>query len=597
MVSLKRSLALFSFAALVAAQGDEAPPTDGTESICNVDVSENAVCYKDSEPAKFDKTRPIARLHIGRSWCTGWLFGSEGHMITNNHCISTADFAGQTMAEFEAATPGCNDPFSMGSSPGVYVANSTTLVINDGALDFALVKLNVNPGLNLAKYGYLQARDSEAVLNEAAYVIGHSYGKPKRIALTKDNAPGKITTTSYTEERPSDCHNVDRLGHNLDTEGGSSGSPLIAANTNLVIGLHNCGGCKAGTTEYGSNYAVKMSQIVTFLRNKNLLPKDAVAGAVSPVTPPPVTQAPVTPAPAPWDSRFNPLEANTDYADFDFASTQRAAAADCTTDCANTPGCKLFVWSSFNGGTCWLKSAQGAKRSSFGTYAAVMKGASPPTPPSTCAADEPNVDYPGNDIASTSNRQFDNCCDDCKNVPGCKYYVWSSYNGGTCWLKSAKSGTAAFDGARAGSIGGNVSPDVPSTCSPVDKQTDYTGEDIGSAAGSLDSCCGACQKNDKCNAYSWYNGVCYLKGRRSATKKNSDVHSGRVYKCAALQQNTDFFGNDLAEVAAIAGEDCCAVCRGYPGCKAFSFANGVCYLKSQKGNDARTSNGVVSASL
>ncbi|KAF0708919.1 hypothetical protein As57867_004581, partial [Aphanomyces stellatus] len=209
-------------------------------------------------------------------------------------------------------------------------------------------------------------------------------------------------------------------------------------------------------------------------------------------------------------------------------------------------------------------------------------------------ADEPNVDYPGNDIASTSNRQFDNCCDDCKIVPGCKYYVWNSYNGGTCWLKSAKSGAAASAGARAGSIGGNV---TLSTCSHVDKQIDYTGEDIGSAAGSLESCCDACQQNDQCNAYSWHNGVCYLKGRRNATLTSSEVYSGRVYKCTALQQNTDFFGNDLTGVSAVAAEDCCAVCRSYSGCKAFSFANGVCYLKSEKGNDPRTSIGVVSASL
>jgi hypothetical protein len=45
-------------------------------------------------------------------------------------------------------------------------------------------------------------------------------------------------------------------------------------------------------------------------------------------------------------------------------------------------------------------------------------------------------------------------------------------------------------------------------------------------------------------------------------------------------------------------EDCCDVCRKYPGCRAFSYtldANGrYCYLKSGKSNDIRTNSNVAS---
>ncbi|RHZ14442.1 hypothetical protein DYB37_011695 [Aphanomyces astaci] len=626
MVSLTNALAVFGLAVLAQAQipsffDDNAQ----AESICNTDESQNVVCYKDSEPAKVSKSSAVARLKISESWCTGWLFGSEGHLITNNHCINNDAAAANTRVEFASVTPGCQDSVSLGSNPGVYATTNVTLILNDVKLDFALVKLNLVDGFDLAPYGYLQASETSVNVNDTAYVMGHPYGKPRRIAMVKDGTTaGRITTTNYTERVQTDCYNVDRLGHNLDTEGGSSGSPLMSATSNLVIGLHNCGGCKASTRAYGSNYAIKITYIVNLLREKNVLPKDAVKSSttVSPTTTPtttaPTTTAPTTTAPttttpttttptttapsttapsttatpttttptttpstttvpstvAPVPSKCSPIEDNTDYAGFDVASTSRANAADCCVDCDSIPGCKLFVWSPFNGGTCWLKSQVGTKVTSVGVKSAVLTSpvttsAPPSTPsPSLFLPAKANYDFPGNDISYVSSRQFKDCCAECTSTYGCNFYVWTDYNSGTCWLKSKQGSdkVLSFGSRAAFAPGGGVAP----TCSPVEVNTDYAGVDIVGVAGPLDTCCDACKANYKCNAYSWFNGVCYLKGKRHGASPNSHVQSARVYKCAAPQVNTDYVGNDIGSVVAEAAEDCCAVCRSTAKYKAYS---------------------------
>ncbi|KAF0714408.1 hypothetical protein As57867_003869, partial [Aphanomyces stellatus] len=211
----------------------------------------------------------------GGYYCTGWLFGSEGHLITNHHCISKAEDAKLVGVEFGAECATCDDPNNdkQLACKGVKVANSTTLLLADESLDFALVKVDVTDSAALvAKYGYLQARDTPAALGESIYVMGHPAIKPKRFALLNDD--GKTATITNTST-PSKCGETDTYAYNADTEGGSSGSPILGASDNKVVALHNCGGC---TATGGQNTGNKMHKIVALLKEKKLLPKDAVAG-------------------------------------------------------------------------------------------------------------------------------------------------------------------------------------------------------------------------------------------------------------------------------------------------------------------------------
>ncbi|RHY78299.1 hypothetical protein DYB30_012907, partial [Aphanomyces astaci] len=106
MVSITKLLLVVGLVTLGQAQIPSFFDDEGNaESICNSDESLNVVCYKDTEPAKVSKSLAVARLLIGGSWCTGWLFGSEGHLITNNHCINNDAAAANTRVEFASVTP------------------------------------------------------------------------------------------------------------------------------------------------------------------------------------------------------------------------------------------------------------------------------------------------------------------------------------------------------------------------------------------------------------------------------------------------------------------------------------------------------------
>ncbi|EEY64855.1 uncharacterized protein PITG_16168 [Phytophthora infestans T30-4] len=50
---------------------------------------------------------------------------------------------------------------------------------------------------------------------------------------------------------------------------------------------------------------------------------------------------------------------NVDYNGNDIGNSPSAAATGCCDICRGRTGCRVFTWSNYNGGTCWLKSQQG----------------------------------------------------------------------------------------------------------------------------------------------------------------------------------------------------------------------------------------------
>ncbi|UCH95573.1 MAG: hypothetical protein JSV88_01665, partial [Candidatus Aminicenantes bacterium] len=71
------------------------------QAICNSDDKEWAKCYLGTD--MYNESRAVCRLLMnGSSACTGWLLGSEGHVMTNNHCIGSQSTASNTDYEFMA---------------------------------------------------------------------------------------------------------------------------------------------------------------------------------------------------------------------------------------------------------------------------------------------------------------------------------------------------------------------------------------------------------------------------------------------------------------------------------------------------------------
>nr|AIG56000.1 secreted protein [Achlya hypogyna] len=136
----------------------------------------------------------------------------------------------------------------------------------------------------------------------------------------------------------------------------------------------------------------------------------------------------------------------------------------------------------------------------------------------SCVSLEQNVDYYGNDIMGVAEPNKLKCCTWCQIVTGCNVFVWNSYNGGTCWLKSKKGDRSTQMGAYAG-----VPPNLPPTCSAIKENTDISpGKDLGfKPAATADLCCALCASFAGCGAYSWSSwngGNCYFKQRASAVE-------------------------------------------------------------------------------
>ncbi|RQM22314.1 hypothetical protein B5M09_010754, partial [Aphanomyces astaci] len=262
----------------------------------------------------------------------------------------------------------------------------------------------------------------------------------------------------------------------------------------------------------------------------------------------------------------------------DIKAVPKLTADECCDECHNTPNCNAFTFTQDNGGTCWLKAVFGEFRHKYKEGSKSARVLHPINPPTICGTLEENTDYPGNDITSTSQTSADACCGDCKATSGCKLFVWSKHNGGTCWLKHTQGAKVTVVGAKA-----SLFLAGPPSCGAVESNVDFVGQDVANVkADQAVDCCAACQSNQACNAYSWSSGVCYLKGRRAETKMTSGVVSVRVYKCSSLESDVNYVGYDLSAVEADVA-DCCAICRQTSNCGAFSWGNGVCYLKTSKG--------------
>ncbi|HEX5744632.1 MAG TPA: serine protease [Archangium sp.] len=243
------------------------------EALCGADDSGWARCYESSEPQLYNHGRAVARLLInGSSACTGWLVGNQGHLLTNNHCIASDTDARNTTYEFMAEGATCaTSCSSWGACPGTVVATGATLVKTDAPRDYTLVQLPTNP---TSTYGFLQLRATGAVVDERIYVPQHPAAYGKKIAVTSSataDASGYAEVYSLTEPA---CQSggPNDVGYYADTQGGSSGSPVIGYADHQVVSLHHCANCP--------NRGVPIQEIITHLGSS--LPACALRGATCP---------------------------------------------------------------------------------------------------------------------------------------------------------------------------------------------------------------------------------------------------------------------------------------------------------------------------
>ncbi|CAL2108026.1 lysyl endopeptidase [Tenacibaculum sp. 190524A02b] len=206
-------------------------------SICSADNKEAIVCYNGTE--MFEKAKAVCRLLIGgSSLCTGWLLGSEGNLMTNNHCIGSASAAQNTDYMFNYQHSNCAGTSNATTD---VVASSATFIKTNSSLDYTLVKLPVNP---TNTYGYLSLSSAIPAAGDRIYIPQHPGGRRKEISVKTDT---DATAGGFSRVYQSSSGSGQQVRYYADTEGGSSGSPVLDYNSNLVIAIHNTGGCPNGS--------------------------------------------------------------------------------------------------------------------------------------------------------------------------------------------------------------------------------------------------------------------------------------------------------------------------------------------------------------
>jgi hypothetical protein len=221
------------------------------ESICGRNETENAACYKSTDPVAYANAKPVARLLInGVELCTAWRVGTQNRMLTNHHCFTTTREAKSTEVWFNYECAQCDG----GSTLRPTKVMGDQVLATDDILDYTL--FSVKNFAQIQSFGYLEIDDRAPVRGEELYIPQHPRGAPT------------VITTQDSSERSGNCAVSDPtydgyatgtdMSYYCDTDGGSSGSPVISRKTNKVIALHHFGGCP--------NSGVRIDRIAEQLR-------------------------------------------------------------------------------------------------------------------------------------------------------------------------------------------------------------------------------------------------------------------------------------------------------------------------------------------
>ena len=211
------------------------------EVICGTDGRKDVACYTAPAKATFN---PIARLLFldGGAWyvCTGSLVpGSNANtLITNNHCISNQTVTGTLEAAFNYQKKACKGNTMETATVyngGTFLKTSSV----DGGLDYTLVTLLGNPA---ATWGMLTPTTLEPSVNSVMLFPQHPAGGIKKLGKFEDSKQ-KVLCTVYTVHQTYGTSAIQsQFNYGCDSEGGSSGSPILNASGTRMWGLHHYGG-------------------------------------------------------------------------------------------------------------------------------------------------------------------------------------------------------------------------------------------------------------------------------------------------------------------------------------------------------------------
>jgi len=239
-------------------------PQPTQEVVCGTDGREDIVCHA-NESMIDAAQKAVARLLFvsgGLQYvCTGWLVaGSNAStMLTNNHCMKNQTEWSSLQAKFNYQRTTCggasNDTTTDYAGGTFLKTNSVNRRGNRGGLDYTIGTLQGNPE---STWGEVVATTLVAPVNTLIWFIQHPGGNQKKIGYWEHSnltSRCKVDTSGATYGQAA---TGSQIGYGCDSEGGSSGSPIINSSTGRAIGLHHYGGVSSNPC---LNSATMMSRV------------------------------------------------------------------------------------------------------------------------------------------------------------------------------------------------------------------------------------------------------------------------------------------------------------------------------------------------
>jgi V8-like Glu-specific endopeptidase len=222
-----RVAALFVLLLFVAMVSRPDQLSAGTTVHCNSDELHNISCHLRNQagaiPGLYMAGRPVAHLVVTKSNgtvgdATGFLVGNGNYLITNNHVVENDDERKTLEVIFNDEL----DAYGQPRSTTTYHADQFVWTNID--LDYTIVHIDGNPQ---SVYGSLPIARRDLIAGEVLRIIQHPNGETKQVSVTECTVADPFLQNGATPYFQTNC----------DTEEGSSGSPILDENFN-VVGLH-----------------------------------------------------------------------------------------------------------------------------------------------------------------------------------------------------------------------------------------------------------------------------------------------------------------------------------------------------------------------
>lgn len=231
------------------------------KSICGVKDSRPVACYAGTDATAVARSKPVALILLnGTKWCTAWRVGADNRIFTNNHCLDSAADVAASEYWFNYQATTCT-----GTTSGTLTkVAGDKLLKTDQTLDYSL--LTVKNFAAISSFGYLSLEVRKPVLGEEIYISGHPATRMKELSVVSDRDGGGRCKV-IDADADGYGTNTD-AGYYCDTEGGNSGSPVLARSSHKVVALHHFGGnCNLQAPNRGVKMQLIWPQVKSFFNN------------------------------------------------------------------------------------------------------------------------------------------------------------------------------------------------------------------------------------------------------------------------------------------------------------------------------------------